>query len=457
MKKARKQGAVALVARLMMTAVLFCCWHASTSVRADTGDALTVDMVFVLDNSGSMAKHDPDFITRRVVMDFIRSVGASFRIGMVVFDADARLVESLTPVAAPETTRRYRQALEAVNYGGQLTNTAAGVERALYELKANGRHDAQKVMLLLTDGIIDTGSAQKDAESERWLKEGLTLESRELDVHIFGVAFTENADFRLMQTLAVQTGGEYFRALTPDDIQRIFETVLEIVSRPPAGPDETVENPVPVPPAAAADTAPASPDAAPDEKAPPPATADNRAAADPVGPSVWPLLVAGLIAVVLLALLAVLLKNKKSRTDKPGLATEPAIVNGADGSEAMPHAELIDAENVISDESITLTLNKKVVRIGRDRLNDIVIPQDSISSLHATIQFRNGYFYLEDQRSTNGTRLNGAVIRENRPIRLKSGDKIHFAVFEFRFLMEDMAPYGETVMLDSKLASDTKS
>jgi len=232
MKKARKQGAVALAARLMMTAVLFCCWHASTSVRADTGDALTVDMVFVLDNSGSMAKHDPDFITRRVVMDFIRSVDASFRIGMVVFDADARLVESLTPVAAPETTRRYRQALEAVNYGGQLTNTAAGVERALYELKANGRHDAQKVMLLLTDGIIDTGSAQKDAESERWLKEGLTLESRELDVHIFGVAFTENADFRLMQTLAVQTGGEYFRALTPDDIQRIFERCWKLFPDP---------------------------------------------------------------------------------------------------------------------------------------------------------------------------------------------------------------------------------
>jgi len=54
---------------------------------------------------------------------------------------------------------------------------------------------------------------------------------------------------------------------------------------------------------------------------------------------------------------------------------------------------------------------------------------------------------LEDHRSTNGTTLNGRAIRENNPVKLKSGDKIHFAVYEFRFLLHDKAPFGETVML----------
>ena len=112
-------------------------------------------------------------------------------------------------------------------------------------------------------------------------------------------------------------------------------------------------------------------------------------------------------------------------------------------------AELIDADNVISETRLSLPIEKQVVKIGRDNSNDIVIPKDSISSLHATIEYRNGYYYLEDQRSTNGTRLNDAKVQENTPMRLKSGDKIHFAVYEFRFLMPEMAPYGETVVVQS--------
>ena len=36
---------------------------------------------------------------------------------------------------------------------------------------------------------------------------------------------------------------------------------------------------------------------------------------------------------------------------------------------------------------------------------------------------------------------------------VRGGDKIHFAIYEFRFLMHDLAPYGETVMIkkDTKL------
>jgi predicted component of type VI protein secretion system len=112
-------------------------------------------------------------------------------------------------------------------------------------------------------------------------------------------------------------------------------------------------------------------------------------------------------------------------------------------------AELIDAENVTTKDSLSFPLNKESVSIGRDTSNDIVIPKESVSSLHATIEHRNGYFYLEDHRSTNRTRLNYNAIKENEPVRLKSGDKIHIAVYEFRFLLHDQAPFGETVMLES--------
>ena len=146
------------------------------------------------------------------------------------------------------------------------------------------------------------------------------------------------------------------------------------------------------------------------------------------------------------------MRKKKTIMIKPDTQLDMAPLNKQNGR-SMDQAELIDTENIISTESITLPLDRKSVSIGRDPSNDIVIPRESISSLHATIDYKNGYYYLEDHRSTNGTRLNDKSIKENNPVRLKSGDKIHFAIYEFRFLMHDLAPYGETVMIkkDTKL------
>ena len=47
-------------------------------------------------------------------------------------------------------------------------------------------------------------------------------------------------------------------------------------------------------------------------------------------------------------------------------------------------------------------------------------------------------------------------VKENTPMRLKSGDKIQLAIFEFRFLMPEMAPYGETVMIQSNTEPQLK-
>ena len=160
-----------------------------------------------------------------------------------------------------------------------------------------------------------------------------------------------------------------------------------------------------------------------------------------------PLLLSGLIIIVIVVV--VLIYLNKNRAFSAGQATQERVEALQSQEPPKGQAELIDAENVVTETDLSIPINSKVVKIGRDESNDIVIPKDSISSLHATIEYRNGYYYLEDHRSTNGTRLNNMKIKENTPMRLKSGDKIQFAIFEFRFLMPEMAPYGETVMIQS--------
>ena len=393
------------------------------------------DVIFALDNSGSMLKNDPDFITRTVVINFLEGLVEDVRVGMVIFDADARLVQPLSGITTAESAERFLEGLDMITYKGQFTNTPAGVERAVYELKTNGRDRAEKVVILLTDGIVDTGDKDQDLESEKWLKETLTLECKKLGIRIFGVAFTEQADFRLMQTLAVKTEGEYFRAFTAGEVASVFQTINDIISTPglqkPASPIQTpVAQPQPAEKAAqpAAPVLPAQ---------------DSRSLPQDV-------LFTALLAILALAALALayfgFMRKKKTIMIKPDTQVNMAAMRDQ-REKSMDQAELIDTENIISKESITLPLDRRSISVGRDPSNDIVIPRESISSLHATIDYKNGYYYLEDLRSTNGTRLNDRPIKENNPVRLKSGDKIHFAIYEFRFLMHDLAPYGETVMI----------
>jgi uncharacterized protein YegL len=394
-----------------------------------------LDVIFALDNSGSMMKNDPDFITRTVVINFLEGLAEAVRVGMVIFDTDARLVQPLTGITTVESAERFLEGLDTITYKGQFTNTPAGMERAVYELKTNGRREAEKVVILLTDGIVDTGNKDQDLESEKWLKETLTLECKKQGIRIFGIAFTEQADFRLMQTLAVKTDGEYFRAFTAGEVETVFQTIDGIISTPAAAME------------ASPDEASATLPQAVEEPVQPAASVEN--AVDVAAPNGNTLHMALFVILILVAVGWVYfgyLRKKKTIMIKPDTRMDKAPMRGH-RDRSMDQAELIDTENIISTESITLPLDSVSVSIGRDPGNDIVIPRESISSLHATIDYKNGYYYLEDLRSTNGTRLNDKPLEENSPVRLKSGDKIHFAIYEFRFLMHDLAPYGETVMI----------
>ena len=52
-----------------------------------------LDIMLVLDNSGSMLKNDPKFLTPEVVTNFLGDLADKARLGMIIFDQEARLLE----------------------------------------------------------------------------------------------------------------------------------------------------------------------------------------------------------------------------------------------------------------------------------------------------------------------------------------------------------------------------
>ena len=60
----------------------------------------------------------------------------------------------------------------------------------------------------------------------------------------------------------------------------------------------------------------------------------------------------------------------------------------------------------------TFSLEQPVTRIGRREGNDWVLPDASISGVHCEIERSDKGFLLRDLGSTNGTKVNNAVIKE---------------------------------------------
>ncbi|MEO0456065.1 MAG: FHA domain-containing protein [Cyanobacteria bacterium P01_A01_bin.114] len=70
--------------------------------------------------------------------------------------------------------------------------------------------------------------------------------------------------------------------------------------------------------------------------------------------------------------------------------------------------------------------------MGRDpRKSDLVIPDKRLSRCHAAIQYGKDGFLISDLESTNGTYVNGELVR--RVYTLKDGDRIRLGRLTFHF------------------------
>ena len=385
--------------------------------------AQPLDVVFVLDNSGSMKQNDPEFLTRRAVADFADALAAESelegRLAIVLFDGQASLVQRLTPAGDLASTRLLSDALEELDF--------SGIERALYELRERGRADAEQAIIFLSDGKIDTGDSANDIELARWLREDLAGESAAGHVRIFGIAFTENADYQLMQALARRTKGRYYRAFAAGELATVVDDVLAKVATPQLAGRNPFE------PGLTDDERNAVAAESPDVAA---AAFLDREDEEAGGPGLL-----ALLPVVLLVVGGALFYRRQGRNWGASVRS-PATLDA-------PPAQLLDIGGHAGTSGQAFALEPGCTTIGRDANNSIVLRDDTISSEHALIENCDGRYWLQDLRSTNGTCLADKRLDPDERVPLKSGDHVRFAEIDLMFVVKGYVPGGATVYLSS--------
>lgn len=72
--------------------------------------------------------------------------------------------------------------------------------------------------------------------------------------------------------------------------------------------------------------------------------------------------------------------------------------------------------------------------IGKSRRTNLQIEKETISQVHAKIEYLDGVYYIEDLNSTNGTFINDRILNYKERKVLNPEDEICFADVKYRFL-----------------------
>ena len=412
---------------------------AEIQLNPDIESTLPVDVMLVLDNSGSMKKNDPKFLVTEAIKEFISQKNENTRVGIIIFDGKVQLKVSLT-VASFANRETILNSIRDINYKGLYTDFPAAIERAIYELKDNGRSESTKSIIFMTDGIVDTGDANRDLEKSRWMREDLAADAADNEIKVFGIAFTESADFQLIQSISQQTKGKYFRALVAEDLKNVFQQINEAIEKESESSSETI---IQQDDLVTADTMSGEVSEDSDSSEESIAAIEPRIEAveqalDNLDESIpFPTILISAILILFLLLAALLFLVMQRKGFSKSVKDEP-----------FQEAYLNDLQGKTEKKAHMLDERPKMIgRVsGKDteHMDYIVVNESTISRRHALIEYKDYSFWIIDQGSSNGTFINNDRI--NNEIRLKHGDKIRLHNYEFEFIVPEMDESDETIV-----------
>jgi pSer/pThr/pTyr-binding forkhead associated (FHA) protein len=335
---------------------------------------------------------------------------------------------------------------------------AAALERALYELRIEGRADALPAVVMVSDGKTQI-AGDTAAERRAWMLGPLTEEARRNRAPVYVIAVSTAADMAVLQPLARVTGGDYFRAESATQIPAMMAQAGAALASAGALAPVTAETARPEPaPALEAAAPPAVPAALP------PAVAEVAAvhpapAADALAGQVLAGVVGAGVALAAVAAAAMARRRRKVPASSAPQAAHVAVSEEARAVQAVaPAAYLNDLRGTTQFSRYALGTRPVVIgrSPGRDTRNFdyITVTLNTVSRRHAVIEYRDGAYWIVDQGSVNGTRINGQRIQGAR--RLCHGDRIALHRCELQFeLAEAGRETATTVAADAHASKQT--
>jgi Ca-activated chloride channel family protein len=210
-------------------------------ISSQTKSTKGIDIVMAIDVSGSMLAKD----LKPNRMEALKKVAKSFvegrpndRIGIVLYAAEAY---TKTPVTSDKAI--VMEAIQDIKYDNVLqdgTGIGMGLTTAVNRLKDSKAKS--KIVILMTDGVNNAGFIEPETASQIAKEYGIKVYTIGIGTNgdaLFPYAYAPNGGFlfrmmpveidvNLLQAIARNTGGKYFRANSNSKLQAIYDEINKL-------------------------------------------------------------------------------------------------------------------------------------------------------------------------------------------------------------------------------------
>jgi len=210
-------------------------------VSTQTKTSKGIDIVIAVDVSSSMLAQDlkPNRLEalKSVAKEFIKD-RVSDRIGLVVYAGESY---TKTPVTSDKAV--IIKSLDEINFDGVIEDgTAIGMGLATSVNRLKDSKAKSKVIILLTDGVNNSGFIDPSTAADLALSFGIKTYTIGLGSNgnaLAPIAINPNGTFRygmtkveidekLLESIAKQTGGLYFRATDNERLKDIYQEINKL-------------------------------------------------------------------------------------------------------------------------------------------------------------------------------------------------------------------------------------
>ncbi len=187
----------------------------------------TMDVVFVIDCSGSMKTNDPSKMGLSMVQAFIDTVQAeNIRVGYVAYNDCILAFSTPESIAASEKRELLKEEIGAIAYEGD-TDIGMGISYAYGLLSSE--ENTRQIMVLISDGETDLPRSIGRTEEQSNLElEQCVRQCIEENVQIYTVAFGQyDGSKDNLEEIAVKTGAESYSARGPEELIEVLYGIFQ--------------------------------------------------------------------------------------------------------------------------------------------------------------------------------------------------------------------------------------
>ena len=180
-----------------------------------------LDVRILIDISGSMKQNDPNNLRQPALELLIDLLPDDSKVGVWSFGTFVNML-----VKHDQVDQQWRDQaklkIDSINNLGQRTNLAQALITSAYDFQFSNYQPGTH-FILLTDGMVDVSQDAQVNQAERnKILERILPDFKQKQAVIHTIALSDQADFSLLQQLAIQTQGVADTAYDAEDLTPIF-------------------------------------------------------------------------------------------------------------------------------------------------------------------------------------------------------------------------------------------